>query len=266
MKLLRFELRDEPGAARSGIVASGRVYETQGGQGVGMHEASAVRPLIPVAKSTSLRFFHSAYQPIAISPLDEEAPGYFYGNPNSLVGPSQIVPPPGFTQELSVESYVAAIVLGDAHRVDVDEADSLILGFTLLNVVVAQDVQREERRRGGGFGRSHDIAAALGPVITTPDELEDLLVDQEFGRRYGLNAVVRVNGVERGRGSTENLPLTFAQAISAASQSCPLRESDLIALGPVVDFDDPVTISEDDEVQLAVENLGTLSLKIGAPA
>jgi len=263
VKLLRFELRNEPGRARSGIVASGRVYETEGGQGVGMHEAAAVRPLVPVAKAPSLRLFRADHQPAFLSPLDEDQAVYFYGNASSLIGPSQLVVPPPYARELTFEAYMAAVILGDAHRVDVEDADGLVLGFSILNVLVARDVERMERALGAGYGRAYDIAAALGPVITTPDELEDQLSDQEFGRQYGLSAVARVNGVERARGTTSDLPITFAQAISTASQSCPLRESDVIALGPIVQSDQPILLDEGDEVQVAVESLGTLSLKLG---
>jgi len=245
-------------------VASGRVYETEGGQGIGMHEAAAVRPLIPVAKSGSLRFFRNDHQPSVFSGYDEEEPAYFYGNVNALIGPSQFVAVPPTGAEIGFEGYVAAIVLGDAHRLELDEADGVVLGYTILTVLVDRTAERAERSRNGGFGRSYDLAVAMGPVLTTPEELDDFLEDSEFGRQYRLQAVGRVNGVEVARGNLADLPITFAQAITTASQTCPLREGDVFALGPIATSDDPVVLKDGDEVQVAVENLGTLSLKVSA--
>jgi len=157
---------------------------------------------------------------------------------------------------------VAAVLVGDAYQIDVVDADDLILGITLLNLLVARDTERGERLVGA-IGGSHDLGGAIGPVLTTPDELEDQVDDAEFGRRHALSAVVRINGVERLRGNLVDLPFTFAQAISAASQTCTLKAGDIIALGPVVEsLDEPVILDPGDEVQLAIENLGAISLKL----
>jgi 2-keto-4-pentenoate hydratase/2-oxohepta-3-ene-1,7-dioic acid hydratase in catechol pathway len=63
-------------------------------------------------------------------------------------------------------------------------------------------------------------------------------------------------------GDTMDFPFTFAQAISLASQAAPVRTGDVFILGPVVD-PSMIRLSPEDEVQLAVESLGTLSLKMG---
>jgi len=262
VKLLRFVLRDDPERVRSGIAAAGRVYETENGEGVGIHEAAEIRPLAPVAKCGSIRFFHRDFQAEGVEQGRDDA-SFFYGNPNSLIGPSQIVPPPGTLPTLSFHPYVAAVVLGDALGLEVEEADGIYLGATLMIAIVSQTQFDLDRTLGRGFGRSYDVAMAIGPAITTPDELEDFVAAEEFGRRYQLASTARVNGVEVGRGDLSELPLTLAQAAAAASASSPLREGDIIAIGPIVDFVSPVTLDEGDEVQLAVESLGTLSVRIG---
>jgi len=153
-------------------------------------------------------------------------------------------------------------LVADAYQIDVQIADDLILGYTLLNMLVAKGRERNERLIGA-VGASHDFGGALGPVITTPDEIEDYVVDAEFGKQYALSSVVRVNGIEIQRGNLENLPFTFAQAISAASQTCTLKAGDIIALGSVVDPSaEPILLDPGDEIQLAIENLGAISLKL----
>ncbi len=264
MKLIRFELKADPSKIRSGIVQAGKVYETEGGQGVGVHEAALVRPLIPVAKTTSVRIFHREFQPDALQQMEMEDFHYFVGNPGSLIGPSQIVPYPYWTDHLTVVPYLAAVVLGDAWKVDIQYADELILGVTIMAVLVAHDTFQQDRKLGRGMGRSYDVAAAFGPVLTTPEELDGSVTNDEVGRRYELESVVRINGVEKTRGNSVDLPLTLAQAIQSASQGAPLREGDIVAIGPLVDEPELVRIDPEDEIQVAVESLGAISIKMDA--
>ena len=259
MKLCRFEIKAEPGLARSGIVMGGKVYETDGANAIAMLEAEAVRPLAPIASAPSLRIFRNDFQPLPQP--DGLEPHYFYGNPSSLFGPSQVLPFPEFTSRVAVIPFVAAIIVTPGFRVPLDQADDMVLGYCPLCLLNMPDLEASERRLGG-LGRSIDIGGAIGPVLTTPDELDDYLVDQEFGRRYGLNAVCRVNQVDHSRGNLEHLALTFAEAISAASQSTQIKEGDIFALGPVADLDSPLMLDPGDDFQLSIENLGTLSLKL----
>jgi 2-keto-4-pentenoate hydratase/2-oxohepta-3-ene-1,7-dioic acid hydratase in catechol pathway len=261
VKLCRFELKAEPGVIRSGMVYSGKIYETSGAEAIAVHEAEAVRPLMPIPNPPSLRIFRSDLQPGIIPGIDLEDPYYFYANPTALAGASQILNHPATLSEISVEPYLAAVLVTDGYQIDLETADEVILGFTMILLLTSQTAEREERRIGA-IGRSHDLGGVLGPVVTTPDELEESLLDGDTGRTYGLEAILRINGVERARGNTESLPFSFAQAISAASNNSPIRAGDLIAFGPLVHSDTPILLDPGDEVQLAVEKLGALSLKI----
>ena len=244
------------------MVYSGKIYETDGANAVAVHEAESVRPLAPIPHAPSLRIFRTDLQPASFAGDEAEDPTFFYGNPMCLVGASQLINFPDYVETLSFQPMVAAVLVGDAYQIDPEVADELILGITLLNLLVAKDRERVERL-AGAIGASHDVGGAIGPVLTTPDELEDHVTDAEKGRQYGLSTVVRVNGVERMRGNLSDLPFTFAQAISHASQTCTLKAGDIIAIGPVVSPEKtPVLLDPGDEVQLAVENLGAISLKL----
>jgi 2-keto-4-pentenoate hydratase/2-oxohepta-3-ene-1,7-dioic acid hydratase in catechol pathway len=256
VKLCRFELKSNPGEIRSGIVYNGKVYETDGSEPVAIHEADAVRPLAPTGTPSSLRVFRTPDEPT-------EDLFYTYANPNSLIGASQIVPEPEYSGALDFEAYIAVVIASDGHKIPVEEADGYILGYTLVNFLVTRDVERAEKAAGMGPGRSYDLAAAIGPVLTTPDEMEEVIVDSDDGRRFKLTAVARINGVERRRGDVEDLPYTLDKMISAASESCPLRTGDIICAGPITDPGDGILLSSGDEIQIAVEKLGTLALKIG---
>jgi 2-keto-4-pentenoate hydratase/2-oxohepta-3-ene-1,7-dioic acid hydratase in catechol pathway len=244
------------------MVYSGKIYETDGANAIAVHEADAIRPLAPIPHAPSLRIFRSDLQPQVLEGDESEQARFFYGNPMCLVGASQLINYPDAVKALGFYPLVAAILVADAYQVDVEDADDLILGVTLLNMLVSKDRESIELR-SGGIGSSHDIGGAIGPVLTTPDELDDHVVDAATGKRYGLNAVVRVNGVERMRGNLSDLPFTLAEAISSASQTCTLKSGDIIALGAVATSEGlPILLDPGDEVQLAVENLGAISLKL----
>lgn len=236
------------------MVYAGKIYETDGAQAIAVHEAADVRPLAPVQNVGSIRFFRNSH---SIESLDSDLE-FFYSNPAALAGPGQIVNWPIVSGDLIVEPYIAAVVVQPSFGLDTEQADDVILGLTIVNVIVARDVVRRQTAPGG---RSHDIAVAFGPVLTTPEELEEALLDFESGRRYKLEVVVRINGEERAKGSTEDLEFTLGRAISHASASCQLRAGDLIAIGPLVDTED-LTLEPGDEVHVAIERLGTLFTKI----
>jgi len=254
VKLFRFELKAEPGPARSGMVFNGRIYETDGAQAVGMHEADDVRPLSPVPQPGALRIFRTQSQPLG----DDRDPAFFYGNPAALVGASTIVNVPPYVVDLGFEAYLAAVVVAGGYDIPVDEADEHLLGLTIALALV----DRAAMRSDGTFGRSHDLGIALGPVVTTPDELDDFLASQEYGKQYKLGATARVNAVERARGNADELPFTIAEAVAAASRSCTLREGDVLALGPLCDAPEDLRLEHGDEVTVSVENLGAISLKV----
>jgi 2-keto-4-pentenoate hydratase/2-oxohepta-3-ene-1,7-dioic acid hydratase in catechol pathway len=247
MKLIRFELIKEPGVVRSGIAQGGRVYETEDGQGIGVYEAAEVRPLIPVAKSRSVRLFEPDAE------THPEEPPFQYANAALLVGPHQVIPPPPAGRTVWLHGYMAAVLLSDAFRVEILDADDLVLGYSLL-------LRASQRRLGEPVAPYLDLALALGNVLTTPDELDDFLQDEEFGNHFVLTTAARVNSVERALGSTGTLNLTAAQAISAASMIAPVREGDIVAIGPITA---PIEAEPGDEVTIAATGLGALSLKIG---
>lgn len=258
MKLCRFELKAAPGEVRSGIVYSGKIYETDGANAIAVHEAEQIRPLSPVGLPPNIRVFRCL--PGLIDA--DETPAYFYACSTALSGASPIIPKPEFVAELDYEPYVVAVIAADGANIAIEDADDIILGYSLMNVLVARDTERHEKRVGAGPGRSFDIAIPIGPVLTTPDELEDVIESDQLGRKFKLTAVTRVNGVEKRRGDLADLPFTFAQAITTASETSPLKTGDLFAMGPIAFGDAQENLTPGDEVQLAVERLGTLALRI----
>jgi 2-keto-4-pentenoate hydratase/2-oxohepta-3-ene-1,7-dioic acid hydratase in catechol pathway len=261
VKLCRFELKSNPGEVRSGLVYSGKIYETDGEQSIAVHEADQIRPLSPVGRAPSLRVFRLKGGTLPTSGADG-TPLYFHLNPTSLYGPSQSIPRPDAVAHLDFETYLVGIVGSDGIGITPDMGDSYILGFTLGIVLVSREAEREEETLNISIGRSFDIGGAIGPVITTPDDLEESLVEELPSRKYGLSVVTRVNGVEVGRGHTAELPFAMGNLVAAASELGPVRSGDLLAIGPIANPIEVSFLESGDDVQVSVENLGTLSLKI----
>ncbi|MBN9503085.1 MAG: hypothetical protein BGO01_08030 [Armatimonadetes bacterium 55-13] len=261
MKLCRFELKSQPGEIRSGLVYSGKVYETDGSQSIAVHEADAVRPLSPVGRPPSIRFFRLQGSALPVT-SEDHMPMYFHGNPSALYGPSQSIPKPAAIAHLDFEPYLVGIVGSDGVNIPVENADNYLLGFTLALMLVSRELIREESDAKAGFGRSFDVGGAIGPVITTPDDLDESLVEETPARKYGLSVVTRINGVEVGRGDIAELPATFAELLAAASDSGPVRSGDLIAIGPIATSETQQFLEVGDDIQVSVEHLGTLSLKV----
>jgi 2-keto-4-pentenoate hydratase/2-oxohepta-3-ene-1,7-dioic acid hydratase in catechol pathway len=243
------------------MVYSGKVYETAGAEAIAVYEAEQVRPLSPIPHAPSVRIFRTDLQPGLIAGMDAEEPYFFYANPSSLHGASQIINFPVGMGDITVQPYLAAVLVSDGFNVSLDDADDIILGYTMLAMVTSRTAEQAERRTGV-IGRSNDLGAVIGPVITTPDELEAETVDGDNGRHYGLDAFVKVNGVERAVGNTADIPFTFAQAIRAASETTIVRSGDVFAMGPVAIGESPINLDPGDEVQLAIGMLGAVALKL----
>lgn len=254
MKLCRFELKSEPGVIRSGMVYSGKIYETDGTEAIGVHEASDVRPLAPVPTPPSIRIFRSDIGDGSIS-------SFYYANPGSVVGPSQIINLPDIESEFVVRSYLAATIAGTGYQVSDEEAEGMLLGFTLVNIVTAKTLEDEERKAGFGIGRSNDLGIAIGPVLTTPDDLDDVMMMTQNGILYKLEGSIKINQVERAKAQFEEFTISMVEAICFASETCTLKSGDIFCVGPIFE-DVECVVTPGDEFQFSMERLGTLALKI----
>lgn len=192
---------------------------------------------------------------------DLESLPFQYSNPASIIGSNQAVLPPGYVNDLQCEPYLVGVVASPGLNIPVEAADDVLLGLTIMNLFVARDLIRRSESC-----RAFDFISAIGPVLTTPDELDAYITTHEFGKRFNLTTIIRVNGVERRRAQTVDLPITLAQAVAHCSEGPPLASGDLVAVGPISMWeDDEPPIEIGDEVQVAIESLGTLSTKIASP-
>ncbi len=199
-----------------------------------------------------------------------DAPAFYFSNTASIVGNREIIRKPVETNELDYELEIAVVIGQDGGDIRVEEADSYIAGFTILNDWSARDIQRNEMKVGLGPAKGKDFATSIGPYLVTPDELEDrVLPDASRGKRYDLLMTATVNGKEYSRGNARDMHWTFAELIAHASRNTVLKAGDLIGSGTVgtgciTEFPEGTYpwLQPGDLVRLEIEKLGALENRV----
>ena len=171
----------------------------------------------------------------------------------SVIGPDEAI-----TYDRSVTSEVdweveLAIVIGRPGR-DIEARNALehVFGYTIANDVSARDLQFLDGRQWYR-GKSLDTFCPLGPWVVTRDELGDA---------SGLRVSLRVNGVTKQSGSTDDLIFGVADIIASVSSGRTLGPGDVILTGtpPGVGFtrQPPEFLHDGDVVEAEIEGIGIL--------
>lgn len=188
-----------------------------------------------------------------------ERPLYYKGNPASVVGQDAEIYFPegeGFRDyELELGFYIGK----KGKNISKAEAEKYIAGHTIFNDFSSRDIQSKEMygrpNLGPAKGKDFDTGNVMGPYLVTPDE---------FDPNNSL-MVVRVNGVEWGRGNSGSMYHKIPDIIAYISLNETLYPGDFIGTGTVgngcgLEFDKP--IYPGDIVELEIEGIGILRNKI----
>lgn len=214
---------------------------------------------------------------LEVAPEWYENPVYYFSNPHALYGHGQDVPAPTYGQWLDYELEVAAVIGREGRDIPVEEAESYIAGYCVLNDWSLRDVQRKEMAVGLGPCKGKDFATSLGPCLVTPDELED----RRSGKGFDLTMSVRVNGREVASNNWNTIHFSFAEMLARFSLGATLYPGDVIGsgtagrgcmleTGPAHSDGSPIGSGVDgwlgpgDVVELEVERLGLLRSNITA--
>ncbi len=114
-----------------------------------------------------------------------ELPVFYFSNPYAVVADGADVAVPPGSQELDFELEVAAIIGRGGADLTPQQGEQSIAGFCILNDWSARDIQRREMKLSMGPVKGKDFATSLGPMLVTPDELEDA----RSGHAYDLTHV-----------------------------------------------------------------------------
>ncbi len=191
-----------------------------------------------------------------------ELPTYWKGNPNSVIGPDEVIPWPSFTDRLDYELEIAAVVGKRGTNVPADRAYEYIAGFTIFNDVSTRDMQARERPMAHGPAKSKDFCNVLGPALVTADETDGL----------GMRVSVRINGELVTESQNDDMRFNWAQLIEHISLDETILPGDVLCSGVVTgcagveragwSTDQPF-LYPGDVVELGVDGIGVLRNRIG---
>jgi 2-keto-4-pentenoate hydratase/2-oxohepta-3-ene-1,7-dioic acid hydratase in catechol pathway len=246
-------------------------------------ELDAVHLLAPIPKPPTVRDFYAFEQHVRtarqrrgleMDPDWYELPVFYFSNPYAIGGPNDDVAIPPGSAEMDYELEVAAVVGMGGADLDPEQAQRNIAGYCVMNDWSARDVQRREMKLSMGPVKGKDFATTIGPVLVTPDELEDV----RRNRSYDLAMTASVNDIEYSRASLADVFWSFGEMLAYASRGTRVETGDVIGSGTcgtgcilelsmVHGIDKYPWLQPGDVVELSVERLGTLRNRVvaGAP-
>ena len=188
-----------------------------------------------------------------------EKPIYYKGNPLTLIGNEQEVPWPDYSRRMDYELELGFVIGRPGKDLTPEQAKAHLFGVTIFNDFSARDIQSIEMKGQLGPAKGKDFATALGPWITTVDELDV----------HNLTMIARINGEEWSRGSSSTIMWRVEEIIAYVSKAEGLVAGELIGSGTVgggCGVELGRFLKAGDVVELEVEGIGILRNKMGTPA
>lgn len=171
---------------------------------------------------------------------------------NALSAHNQTISLPKNAEKFDYEAELVIVIGKEAFNVSKDEALSYVFGYTIGNDLSARDLQF--RTGQWLLGKTCDQFAPIGPELVTADEIDPT----------NLHIQCRVNGEIRQSANTRNMIFDCATIVSYLSQHFTLKPGDIIFSGTpdgvILGYpeDQQVWLKSGDEVQVYIENIGTL--------
>ena len=176
-------------------------------------------------------------------------PRLFMRSPLSVVGHEERIRRPQVSSRLDYEGEIALVIGRSCRYVPVEDALASVAGVTCANDGSVRDFQRHTDQITAG--KNFPASGALGPWMTTLDEIGDL---------DDLSLDVRVNGETRQRCTSDDLIFSFAEMISYISTVFALQPGDVILSGSPAGIGalSNAWLAPGDEVEVEVSGVGVL--------
>jgi len=187
-----------------------------------------------------------------------EEPVVFAKLPSALAGPTDDIVVPAGRVRVDWEAELVVVIGRRGRRIPVEHGWAHVAGVTC-----GQDVSdREEQFRAlrqFTMAKSFDTYAPIGPVLVTPDELED---------PDDLAVRCRIDGEEVQSSRTNDLIFSVPELIAWASRICTLEPGDLIFTGTPGGVGDsrqpPRYLSPGNVVETEIEGVGVMRNRVVA--
>ncbi len=252
-------LTSDPQRPRSGVYHDGKVYETDGELAIGIHEPGTLSLLSPLGAPPALRVIEH-HRDSTGNPF----PTYRYASPSGLVGPNAEIEVLGKPGSLDFAAHVAFVASETGAAIEPHEATTFVLGYCIVVFLSDDDLVQEERNIGIGTTRSHDLGSAIGPYLTTPEDLTEFSVGSNKNELV-WNYKMRVNETVVAVGSIEGRA-SAPEALCFLSENRPVFAGEVIALAalekPTVESVLDRPLMGGDRVEVTVDGLGSLVFHI----
>ena len=206
----------------------------------------------------------------------DQYPIFYFTNHNAIQGPGPIPVMPDHLQKLDFELEAAVITCKQGRNIKAGEADDYIAGYCIMNDMSARTLQMEEMLLNLGPAKGKDFSTVTGPMLVTPDELEQyktIAKPGHSGAAYKLGMRCWVNDKLVSEGSMGDMDWTFAEIIERCSYGVEIIPGEVIGSGTVGTgcflelngtglLDDagyqPQWLKAGDTVRMEIDGLGTL--------
>ncbi len=252
---------------------------------------SEVELLSPVPFPTSCRDGYAFRQHVMSArrnrgaemiPEFDQFPIFYFTNHHSVQGQGNVVCMPDHFEKLDFELEVAIVISRQGRNIRAEDADKYIGGLMIMNDISARVLQMDEMKLNLGPAKGKDFSTVLGPMLITPDELEQFEIpakEGHVGKSWNLKMKCRVNGIQVSEGNVGDMDWTFAEIIERASYGVDLLPGDVIGSGTVGTgcflelngtgkLNDPNYVEQwllaGDVVEMEIDGLGLLSNTIVA--
>ncbi len=230
-----------------------------------LFDPSSVRLRAPLPWPPSIRDFYAFEQHVKKGfekrgePMPQEwydIPVYYKSAHWSVVGPGDDVHWPSFTEKFDYELELAVVIGRQGSNIPEAKAKEFIAGYTIMNDFRARDIQKKEMKVRLGPAKGKDFATGFGPVLVTPDEIDD---------PYNLRMSARVNGEVWSEGNSRSIHHSFETMIAFASLEETLYPGDIIGSGTVgtgcgLELDR--WVKPGDVIELEIEKIGILRNRV----
>ena len=175
---------------------------------------------------------------------------------SSICGPNDEIEIPKGSNKLDWEVELAFVVGKDTKNISEKDAPDHILGYCIVNDVSEREWQIEKLGQWVK-GKSGDTFGPTGPYLVTKEAINDI---------NNLNLTTEVNGKKMQSGNTKNMIFNTNFILSYLSKFMSLQPGDLVTTGTPagvgMGMNPQVFLKPDDNIKIAIDNLGTQTSKI----
>ncbi|MDC7785457.1 fumarylacetoacetate hydrolase family protein [Rhodoplanes sp. TEM] len=186
---------------------------------------------------------------------DEREPPFFFAKPADAVVPDgATVPYPPLTKDMHHEVELVVALKGGGRNIRTEDALDLVWGYGVGIDLTRRDLQIASRKiqRPWEIGKAFDASAPCGALKPA----------SEIGHPSKGRITLSCNGTLRQDGDLEQMIWNVPEVISKLSEMVALAPGDIIMTGTPAGVAATVP---GDTLDCAVEGVGTLTVKIGAP-